>query len=72
MDTNSETPCKNCICVPICREKLLGDLRKDCSILGEGILPFKYLEKVEKVLKPTRWKTDTGHYGVKLLRQDLI
>lgn len=50
----------------------MGDLRKDCSILGEGILPFKYLEKVEKVLKPTRWKTDTGHYGVKLLRQDLI
>lgn len=56
-------PCKNCICVPICRHKKFG-LLFDCELLRlyEPNSSDPYLRDVPSMfalqytLKPTRWK----------------
>jgi hypothetical protein len=62
-----KVPCKNCICLPLCRNKRYTRLFKDCTLWKDfvghkvdedpekiKIHRIKFLEFM-KVLKPTRW-----------------
>jgi len=62
MTDNTNVPCYNCICLPVCRHKKFHDLYFQCSILK---IYFSWLENdayvytwVEDVLKPTLWSVD--------------
>lgn len=58
-----QIPCKDCICVPICRHKDYLDLFIDCDILL--VYEPKYgsctkrnpsnIFRIQKTLKPTTW-----------------
>ena len=67
-----DCPCKNCICVAICSNKLYGDLIDDCSLLREFMAdPFfatkgrtKCLKDLQRYLKPSTWKMFKDGRGV--------
>lgn len=46
-------PCKDCLCVPICRQKQYYYLIEDCSILDE----FLYLDKARFIEGTSRMTT---------------
>jgi hypothetical protein len=56
-------PCKDCLCVPICKHKGYTDLFEDCSLLlayepnyyslsGREI---DHMKQIEQILKPNLW-----------------
>jgi hypothetical protein len=57
------TPCKDCICIPICRHKRIKHLFDDCSLVKEyepdwshktSRNPYK-LYKIQEMINPTKW-----------------
>lgn len=56
-------PCKDCICIPICRHKTWDWLRADCSLMHQYVRTYcwdhysksYYLRVIDKTLKPTKW-----------------
>ena len=61
-------PCKNCICLPICKHKEYYILFTDCSLLREYILnPLivvnkhkEHTSQLYKILNPTHWTFENG------------
>jgi len=74
-------PCKNCICVPICRQKHYSGMIAECSIIDKYIEHSCYalrrnqkiIEELEETLKPEVWTFTLEHPykdeydGVKLI-----
>lgn len=70
-------PCKNCICVAVCRNKInLRDMFVDCKLLWEYIFDSSYrpnrfiprrVDKVNKVLN-RRFEINIGSYGYEFIR----
>lgn len=74
---NNKCPCKDCICVPVCKHKVYNKLVSGCQIIKEelyfrGPVSDKIRRKrftkavvdVEKYLKPVSWRVrieDNGH-----------
>ena len=58
-----ECPCKNCICLPVCKYKKYYKLFTDCSLIEEYISDYnsalkrnkKHVYQLQKIMKPTRW-----------------
>jgi hypothetical protein len=59
-------PCKDCLIIPICRNKYFKDMKESCSKVEEYLFCgmvynrrrkdfIKRASKVEKVLKPMLW-----------------
>ena len=58
-------PCKNCICLPVCRHKQITKLFVDCGTIADyetshiHILETNgtriYINKIQRALKPTKW-----------------
>ena len=64
-------PCKNCLCVCICRHKSYSDLFNTCCLLDEYVASLKwshlpeppyYRMGIYKILKPTMWNVDNKGY----------
>lgn len=59
-------PCKDCLCVPICRHKKYIKI-VECSLLRGYLIdpctarirPSKRILKVEKIIHPVHWKCHT-------------
>ena len=57
------SPCKNCICKPICRNKMYMDLMRECNIITKFFTncldPIKrnpdVLNTIERDLDPIYW-----------------
>lgn len=57
-------PCKNCVCIPICRNKNINALFDDCSLIREYIVDYDNIflrrtdrmNKMMKIVKPINWK----------------
>ena len=72
--TDIKFPCDTCICVPVCRHKLYGQLIENCKLLSlyfgtnverKGHILYVHNNYhvpfrclVESYLKPTRWSVD--------------
>ncbi len=64
---NHIPPCKNCICVPICRHKPYRQLYAECPLVMKFILNYLTKKKGDDrpmlygslyaALKPTQWTT---------------
>jgi len=73
----TKCPCKDCICVPVCRHKTITILFKECATLidYENINIERleddggriYINVIERTLKPSRWtyssEENTETYG---------
>lgn len=83
----SQIPCRNCPCIPICRNKKFIDVLTECSLVKEYIPNFsdfkgrdqKRLKEIRDTLKPTKWTISKDPeelrvlYGeLKPLKQDVI
>jgi hypothetical protein len=70
------SPCKDCMLIPICRNKEFGQFIYDCSLVEQLWKDSRYWEdlmiNVEFILKPTHWRvnkitTSSGINTVKIL-----
>jgi hypothetical protein len=67
---NKECPCKNCICIPICRHKMYMQLFKDCCLVKKYVPKYDWIylgrhrdekeldERVKEIclaINPVRW-----------------
>jgi hypothetical protein len=59
-------PCKDCLCVPICRYKILAHLFRDCILLQtyessggvfRSIRHSGKMKRIDAILKPTGWSS---------------
>ncbi len=66
-------PCKDCICIPICRHKPLDKLLRGCVLLtnyfvkhispiGETEKRIKVRQVVIDTIKPSQWNMDSDGY----------
>lgn len=69
-----DCPCIDCVCIPICRNKLYGYLFSDCMLLKRYIPNYNvvHLRNVKKMktiietLKPPHWEYKVDpHYNSK-------
>ena len=55
-----EVPCKNCICLPVCKSRNFWQLKKDCSIFRNFLFDITdtYIDVAEKNYwrKKNYWK----------------
>lgn len=66
---SDKCPCINCICVPICRNKLYGYLFRDCALVSEYVVNYLVVRErnvdnmteIVKVLKPVYWNYEYNH-----------
>jgi len=69
-EKTTKCPCKNCICIPICREKDYIKMIRNCSLLKNLLYGNKFrnfwriLIETEKILKPVRWYIEIKDNGV--------
>lgn len=57
-------PCENCICIPVCRNKLYAKLFDDCAHISRYIQSHQVksardserISKVYSILKPESWE----------------
>lgn len=69
-------PCKECLCIPVCRHKSYHELVSDCTpaadyvnltedeIVNDEDIPEQQMRRIqdlENMLKPTKW-TLTGNH----------
>ena len=60
-------PCYNCLCIPICRNKLYGQLFKDCLLVYNYSFNLRgshvgdTLEEVSNALSTKRWNMKDGN-----------
>ncbi len=60
---SNKCPCINCVCVPVCRNKLYTYLFKDCALVRKYVINYSVVRKrhienmkeIVKVLKPIHW-----------------
>jgi hypothetical protein len=70
-------PCKDCLIIPLCKNKHFNSLLTDCDYVHEFMkvtiddnahLQRHRIEEIEKTLNPTRWNiTQSGLLEEKLL-----
>jgi hypothetical protein len=73
-------PCKDCICVPVCRHKQYSALIFGCTLLqkylrngfmfGEPSRPNGKLKLVQKSLQPSAWILIYDEYGRAMVDND--
>ncbi|MHA1972879.1 MAG: hypothetical protein ACTSW1_07795 [Candidatus Hodarchaeales archaeon] len=70
MNKTKESPCKNCLCVPVCKQKSYAVLNTDCSLLclylyteirrpaskARNKFFDERIYKVEEEVKPNKWR----------------
>lgn len=64
-------PCEDCVCVPVCRCKLYGNLLSDCELISKYSWPdcnhslsqlhenFRHRIVIRNTIKPTEWEVDS-------------
>jgi len=64
-------PCKNCICVPICRHKPYSFLIQECDLVYNYLSDSHFISGIsaplrrmvfESLLQPTTWKVNDEGY----------
>lgn len=50
-------PCEDCLCIPICRNKMYFELFNDCSLIHKYIETYDNyrLQTTQKILSPQWW-----------------
>jgi hypothetical protein len=65
-------PCKDCLCVPICSNKLYFTLLSDCFLLEKYVNTFddgRTLRTAQNILHPQWWKS-AGKYNITIMLGD--
>ena len=68
--TDKKCPCKDCICIPVCRHKPYMNLFHDCILLRRYEPAYDRLlyqntehrHDIEETLKPSKWGTYREYY----------
>ena len=75
MMNNTKCPCKNCICVPICRHKSYLQMMSQCSIAKDYIPDYSVVHgknahkviAIEQAIGPTTWRMKKEPKGSELV-----
>ena len=69
--SNTKCPCKECICLPVCKHKYIGVLFSECQLIEDYIpassiylaVNNERLYELEQVLNPEHWQLGEAMAG---------
>ena len=56
-------PCKDCVCLAICRHKRVANLHVDCALFRYYTSNGSRWLRIHDVLQPTQWEVSVGVNG---------